>query len=195
MYQISIIVDVFLKIFIIKVFWKIKLNRVMEITTTKKKHDPQRGDFPRVIWVRTDNSRISIQVFSLYITLVLWNEVRTWISSPFLKSESESPSVLSDSLWHYGLYSSWNSLSQNTGVGSLLLLQWILPTQGSNPGLPLCRQILYRLSCKESPRILEWVAYPFSSGSSPPRNRTLGLLHCRQILYQLSYQGSPPVLS
>ena len=43
------------------------------------------------------------------------------------------------------------------------------------------------------PRILEWVAYPFSSGSSRPRNRTGGLLHCRQILYQLSYQGSPLV--
>ena len=61
---------------------------------TKKQHDPQRGDFPRVLWVRIDNSQISIQVFSLYITLVLWNEVRTWISSPFLKSESESRSVI-----------------------------------------------------------------------------------------------------
>ena len=38
---------------------------------TKKQHDPQRGDFPRVLWVRIDNSQISIQVFSLYITLVL----------------------------------------------------------------------------------------------------------------------------
>ena len=33
-------------------------------------------------------------------------------------------------------YSPWNSLSQNTGVGSLSLLQGIFPTQGSNPGLP-----------------------------------------------------------
>ena len=38
-------------------------------------------------------------------------------------------------------------------------------------------------------RILEWVAYPFSRGSSPPRNQTRVLLDCRQILYQLSYQG------
>jgi len=43
---------------------------------------------------------------------------------------------------------------------------------------------------KGSPRILEWVAYPFSRGSSQPRNRTGGVLHCRRILYQLSYQGS-----
>ena len=41
-----------------------------------------------------------------------------------------------------------------------------------NPGLPHCRQILYQLSHKGSPRILEWVAYPFSRGSSRPRNWT-----------------------
>ena len=35
-----------------------------------------------------------------------------------------------------GLYSPWNSLGQNTGVGTLSLLQEIFPTQGSNPGLP-----------------------------------------------------------
>ena len=41
-----------------------------------------------------------------------------------------------------------------------------------NPGLPHCRQILYQLSHKWSQRILEWVAYPFSRGSSQPRNQT-----------------------
>ena len=66
----------------------------------------------------------------------------------------------------------WNSPGQNTGVGSLSLLQGIFPTQGSNPGLPHCRQILYQLSYKGSPRTLEWVAYPFSRGSSQPRNWT-----------------------
>ena len=70
------------------------------------------------------------------------------------------------------VYNPWNSPSQNTGVGSLSLLQGIFPTQGSNPGLLHCRWILYQLSHKGSPRILEWVAYPFSSGSSSPRNRT-----------------------
>ena len=44
-------------------------------------------------------------------------------------------------------------------------------------------------------RILEWVASPFSGGSSPPRKTNRGLLHCRRILYQLSYQGSPKILS
>ena len=66
----------------------------------------------------------------------------------------------------------WNYPGQNTGVGSLSLLQRIFPTQRSNPGLPHCRQILYQLSHKGNPRILEWVAYPFSSGSSWPRNWT-----------------------
>ena len=58
---------------------------------------------------------------------------------------------MSDSLRPYGQYSPWNSPGQNTGVGSLSLLQGIFPTQGLNPGLPHCRQILYRLSRKGSP--------------------------------------------
>ena len=87
-------------------------------------------------------------------------------------SESESHSVVSDSLRPHGLYSPWNSPGQNTGVGSLSLFQGIFPTQGSNPVLSHCRWILYQLSHKGSPRILEWVAYPYSSRSSPPRNQT-----------------------
>ena len=86
--------------------------------------------------------------------------------------KSESRSVVSDSLRPRGLYSPWNSPGQNTGVGSLSLLQEIFPTQGLNPRLSHCRQILYQLSHKGSPKILEWVAYPFFSRSSPPRNQT-----------------------
>ena len=52
------------------------------------------------------------------------------------------------------------------------LLQGTFPTQGSNPGHTHCRQILYQLSHQESLRILEWVAYPFSGGSSQPKNQT-----------------------
>ena len=72
---------------------------------------------------------------------------------------------MSDSLQPHGLYSPWNSPGQNTGVVSLSLLQGIFPTQGSNPGLLHCRQILYQLSHKGSLRILEWVEYHFSRGS------------------------------
>ena len=66
------------------------------------------------------------------------------------KSESESSSVVSDSFRPNGLYSPWKSLGQNTGVGSLSL-QEIFPTQGSDPGVPHCRWILYQLSHKGSP--------------------------------------------
>ena len=50
------------------------------------------------------------------------------------------------------LYRPWNSSGQNTRVGSLSLplLQGTFPTQGSNPGPPYCRQILYQLSHKGS---------------------------------------------
>ena len=90
----------------------------------------------------------------------------------YIHSESESRSVLSDSLRPHGLYSPWNSPGQNTGVGSLSLLQGVFPTQGLNPGLPYCRRILCQLSHKGIPRILEWVAFPFSRESSQPRDGT-----------------------
>ena len=54
--------------------------------------------------------------------------------------------IHSNSLWSHGLYSPWNSPGQNTGMGNLSFLQRIFPTQGSNPGLPHCRWILYQLS-------------------------------------------------
>ena len=85
-------------------------------------------------------------------------------------SENESHSVMSSSLRSHRLHCPWNTPGQNTRVGSCSLLQGIFPTQGSNSGLPHCRQILYQLSHKGSPAILEWVAYPFSRGSSQPRN-------------------------
>ena len=86
--------------------------------------------------------------------------------------ESQSCSVVSDSLWLHELCSPWNSPGQKTGVGSLSLLQGIFPTQGLNPGLLHHRWILYQLSRKKSPRILQWVTYPFSSRSSQPRSQT-----------------------
>ena len=61
---------------------------------------------------------------------------------------------------------------KNTRVGCHVLFQGILPTQGLNPGLPHCRWILYHLSHLRSPRTLERIAYPFSRGTSQPKNRT-----------------------
>ena len=125
----------------------------------------------------------------------IWRETQEWRSTPGLWAWTAGRMALSQLrqrkfggalgvLWKWKLlshvrvfvtpwlYSPWNSPGQNTGMGSLSLLQGIFPTQGSNPGFPHCRQILYQLSHKGSPGILEWVAYPFSSGSSWPRNWT-----------------------
>ena len=69
-----------------------------------------------------------------------------------LKSESESLSAVSDSLRPRGLLCPWNSPGQNTGVGSLSLLQGIFPTQEWNLGLLHCRWSLYQLSYQGSPK-------------------------------------------
>ena len=76
--------------------------------------------------------------------------------------------------------------------GYFSLLQGMFPIQGLNPGLPHCGKILYQLSHQESPRILEWVDYPFSSGSSRPRNWTRVSCFAGEFFTnQLNYQGSP----
>ena len=57
-----------------------------------------------------------------------------------------SHSVVFDAVRLHGLYPAWLiSPGKNTGMGSHALLQEIFSTQGSNPGLPQCRQILYHL--------------------------------------------------
>ena len=64
------------------------------------------------------------------------------------------------------------------GILQARILEWVafsrgsFPTQGLNPGLLYCRRILYQLSHQGSPRILAWVAFSFSRGSSQPRNWT-----------------------
>ena len=103
-------------------------------------------------------------------------------------NESESHSVMSDSLRPHGLYSPWNSPGQNTGVGSLSLLQETFPTQGSNPGLLHCRWILYQLSHKGSHKNTGVGSLSLLQGICPIQETNWGLLHCRWILYQLSYQ-------
>ena len=97
--------------------------------------------------------------------------------SPFRKDimfilHSESHSVMSNSLWPYGLYSPWNSPGQNIGVDSLSLLQGIFPTQGSNPGLPHCRQILHQLSHKGSLTLLFFSPLSVGIVSTTPTSPT-----------------------
>ena len=108
-------------------------------------------------------------------TPIMWMLVHLMCPIGPWKCESESHSVVSESLWPHGIYSPWNSPGQNTGMGSLSLLQGIFPTQGSNSGFPHCGQILYRWATKETQEYwggYPFYPYPFSSGSSQPRNRT-----------------------
>ena len=74
-------------------------------------------------------------------------------------SESESRSVVSDSLRPHGL-SLWHSPVLNTGVGSLSLLQRIFLTQGSNPGLLHIKWILYQLNHREAQEYWNWQPIP-----------------------------------
>ena len=74
-----------------------------------------------------------------------------WNTEPQRSAHKWKLLVMSDSLQPHGLYSPWNSLSLNAGVGSRFLLQGIFPTQRSNPDLPHCRWILYQLSQQGSP--------------------------------------------
>ena len=114
------------------------------ITTRRSSYFIKRADYHTKLQCTKETDKKKVKVALLCLT----------VCSPI---ESHSP---------------WNSLGQNTGVGSPPHVKGIFPTQGLNPGLPHCRQILYQLSHKGSPRILECIAYPFSSGSSWPRNLT-----------------------
>ena len=89
-------------------------------------------------------------------------QVRYYVFFVLMTCESESCTVLSDSLQPHGLYSPWNSPGQNTGVGSCSLLQGIFPTQGLNPGLLHCKWILYQLSYLGSLKLSsKWLVSPW----------------------------------
>ena len=105
------------------------------------------------------------------------------------KSEIESQSVVSDSATKFSRPEYWSGYSGNTQNRSLSLLQEIFPTQGLNSGLLHCRHSL-PAEHKGSPRILEWVAYPFHQRIFLNQELNQGLLCCRQILNQLNYLGS-----
>ena len=118
----------------------------------KKKHY-------RTVFPMTVNAKSLIKQLTGYLNLLIMDTYKTPTSDIILYSQnrilssysdiySESPSVVSDTLQSCG---PWNSPGQNTGMGCLSLLQGIFPTQGSNPGLLHCRQILYQLSHQGSP--------------------------------------------
>ena len=91
------------------------------------------GKSVRLYSMNAGDGSSSLPHFGLLLSLKL-----IFVASVKVKVAQSCPT-----LWPHGLYSPWNSPGQNTGVGSLSLLQGIFPTQGSNPGLAHCRQILY----------------------------------------------------
>ena len=101
---------------------------------------------------------------------------------------------MADSLRPHGLYSPYSSLGQNTGVGSLSLLQGIFPTQGSNPGLPHCGMDSLLAEPQGKPKNTGVGSLSLLQRNFLTQELNQDLLHCRWILYQLSYQGSPNTL-
>ena len=87
-------------------------------------------------------------------------------------SESESRSVRSDSLRPHGPYSPWNFLGQNSGVGSLSLLQRNLPKVGIKPSPPTLQADSSLAEPPGKPKNTGVYSCPFSSRSSWPRDRT-----------------------
>ena len=96
---------------------------------------------PHSIW-----SGCSLICSTTVLLVPFISTVTSQCDSDFVCGKCESCSVVPNSWQPIGLYSPWNSPGQNTGVDSPSLLQGNFPTQGSNPGLPNCRWILYHLS-------------------------------------------------
>ena len=88
----------------------------------------------------------------------------------------------------HGLYRPWNSPGQNTGVGSLSLLQGLFPTQESmSDSLQPHELYIPRNSPGQNTGV---GSLSLLQGLFPTQESNPGLLHCEQILYQLSYQGN-----
>ena len=84
-------------------------------------------------------------------SLILWLRDLSFVMPHFVCVRVWACSVISDSLGPHGLEPArllcpWNSPGKNTGAGCHFLLQVVFPTQGCNPGLLHCKQILYCLS-------------------------------------------------
>ena len=169
---------------------KLKMEWRPEIRGGWSKPEPW-DDFDRVIWEASGNEK-GMNVQRICDFIHCWRSLRRrrvtvttfpstcvhFCNASFISRESVKVTQLCLTLC--------NPMDIH-GILQARILQWvafpfsrIFPTQGSNTGLPHCRQILCQLSHKESPRILEWVAYPFSSGSSLPRNWTrVSCIACR----------------
>ena len=105
----------------------------------------------------------------------------------FKEVKKESHSVVSDSLRPHGLYSPSNSPGQNTGVGSLSLLQ--VSSQPRSPALQV--DSLPSAEPQRKPKNTGVGSLSLFQQIFLTQELNQGLLPCRWILYQLIYQGSP----
>ena len=105
----------------------------------------------------------SLLYICLFCCLTYRVIVTIFLNSVYMRYDGVgiSCSVMPDSLRPHGLQPTrllclWDFPGKDTGVGHHFLLQGIFPTQGSNPGILHCRQILYQLSYKGSPIYMLW---------------------------------------
>ena len=120
-------------------------------------------------WLSSTQYKVG-SCFLIYSITFNWSTYTTRL--PRWRCAVLSCSVVSDSLWPHQAPLFMGFQGKNTRVGCHALLQEIFSTQGSKPGLPCCRWILYHLSHKGSPWIPDCIAYPFFKGSSWPGNWT-----------------------
>ena len=104
---------------------------------------------------------VHMSVFYVWVYSCLASRL---ICTAFLDSMkwSESHSVVSNSLQPHGLHSPWSFPGQNTRAGSHSLLQRILPTQGSNLGLPRASRFFTSWATRETPYTCVNIWYCFS---------------------------------
>ena len=103
--------------------------------------------------------------------------------------ESESCSVVFDSLRLHVLYSPWNSPGPNAEVGFPF-------SRGSSqpkiePRSPTFQTDSLPAEPQGKPKNTKVGSLSLLQGIFPTQELNWDLLHCRHILYQLSYQGSP----
>ena len=91
---------------------------------------------------------------------ILQARILEWVAFCFCRGPSQPRDPTQVSCIAGGFFNSWaTGKPKNTGLGSLSLLQQIFPMQGSNPGLPHCRRIIYQLSmiiyCRSSWKLIK----------------------------------------
>jgi len=130
-------------------------------------------------------------VYTIFPSAIIISDTgRNWlISTTNLNCKSVSCVWLFATPWT--IYSPWNAPGQNTGVGSLSLLQGNLPNSGIEPSSPALQADSLPAEPQGKPKNTRLGSLSLLRGIFPTQESNWGLLYCRQILYQLSYEGSP----